>query len=437
MKKSQSARLAMLLAACLVACSGDDNNGTPNPDSGTLDATTDAPPSEGGNPDAKLGDATGDTNQSADGGADAALDAAGPGTDSGIQAGADTGLDVTPAPGIVGLPGYTVTVFATGGMTYSHPDSLELDGTHVWVGYNMGVKSKNGTDAGAPYSSAVVEYNLDGSLAGKSFAVPGHCDGVRVDPATHIVWATSNEDGNPIVMSYDPATGIPTTYTLAAPPGHGGGLDDMAFIDGQFIVVNSNPTPDDAGVFSVPALSAIHVSGTTISFSPILMGDAIAHNFYANTDGALNLSDPDSLSIDDKGNLVLVAQADSQLVVIKNPGGAGADGGADASADGGDGGGAQSVTVYPVATQLDDTVWATKATGVLLVADETANTIYTVHATFTPGTIYTVAPSDSSIPGIVGTVDLAGMPQPGPTFAPVHPIILGLKSPTGLIFVPQ
>jgi hypothetical protein len=187
------------------------------------------------------------------------------------------------------------------------------------------------------------------------------------------------------------------------------------------------------------------------------MGDAIAHNAYLNTDSALSLSDPDSMSIDDQGNLVLVDQADSQILIIKNPGGvggsagdSGADTGVDAAFDGGvdaaldagvdaglDGGGAQSVTVYPVATQLDDTVFATRATGMLLVADETANLIYAVHATFTPGTIYTETPNDSSIPGIVGTIDLRGQPQPAPAYATVAPIILGLKKPTGLLFVPQ
>jgi hypothetical protein len=406
----------LCLTAAAVAC---NDNGSPSQDSGTTgDASIDSPVSEGSTPDAKpVGDAGVDGTVSNESGTDAMPMS----TDGALEGASDSGA----APGVVALPGYTVTIFATGGTTYSHPDSIELDGTHVWVGYNMGVKSKDGTDAGAPYGSTVVEYNLDGSLAGKSFAIPGHCDGVRVDPATHIVWATSNEDGNPILMSYDPSSGTSKTFSFATPPGHGGGLDDLAFINGQLIVADSNPTPNDAGLLLGPALSAIHVSGSTVSFTPVLMGNAMAHNPYSNTDSALSLSDPDSMSIDDKGDLVLVDQADSQILVIKNPG------------SGPDAGGAQSVTVYPVGTQLDDTVWVTKATGMLLVADEVANTIYAVQATFTPGTIFTETPNDSSIPGIVGTIDLAGQPQPGPTYAPVTPVILGLKKPTGLLFVPR
>jgi hypothetical protein len=448
MGKSQAVRFAIIFVATVaVACSSNDTV-TTTPDSGMMsDATTDSPVSEGGMPDAQSGDARNDTTQPADGSSDVKTGegSAETSTDSSMEGGAETGTDASPdtatAPGIVGLPGYTVTVFATGGTMYSHPDSLELDGTHVWVGYNMGVKSKDGTGDTAPFNSMVVEYNLDGTLAGKSFSIPGHCDGVRVNPVTHIVWATSNEDGNPIVMSYDPASGTPTTYTFTNQPGHGGGFDDMAFVNGQFIVADSNPTADDAGIFSVPALSAITVSGSSISFSPVLMGDATAHNPYSSMDSALNLSDPDSMSLDPQGNLLLVDQADSEIVLIRNIGSSldgGAEGGGDSGLDGGDGGNAPApVTVYPVGTQLDDTVWATKATGMLLVADETANTIYAVHATFTPGTLYTETPNDSSIPGIVGTIDLAGQPQPGPTYAPVSPIILGLKKPTGLIFVPQ
>jgi hypothetical protein len=47
---------------------------------------------------------------------------------------------------------------------------------------------------------------------------------------------------------------------------------------------------------------------------------------------------------------------------------------------------------------------------------------------FHPGTIYTEAPSDSSIPGLVGTID--------PTSGQITPVITGLGSPTGISFLP-
>ena len=137
---------------------------------------------------------------------------------------------------------------------------------------------------------------------------------MRVDPATHIVWATSNEDGNPVIESYDPSNGALKNYTFDAPI-HGGGLDDMAFINGQMIVADSAPATDDAGnLIPAPALSEVHVNGSNITFTPVLMGDATAIDLSAPADAgpvALNLTDPDSLSIDDKGRLVLVDQGDS------------------------------------------------------------------------------------------------------------------------------
>ncbi len=48
----------------------------------------------------------------------------------------------------------------------------------------------------------------------RTFAVPGHCDGLRIDPATHKVWASSNEDGNPGLVSIEPASGTITKYSF-------------------------------------------------------------------------------------------------------------------------------------------------------------------------------------------------------------------------------
>ncbi len=390
---------------------GAPDSTSPGPDAAKESATTDAGATDASVSSEAAADSTPAEGAPAEAGsADTASPAIDSGTDSAVDAGMDSGT-----ASLAALPGYTVSVFATGGTAYKGPDSLDLDGNHLWVGYQMGVKSKNGTDSGAPYNSTIVEYNLDGTLAGKSFDISGHADGVRVDPATHVVWATSNEDGNPVMMSFDPATNTSKTYTLPPMP-HGGGIDDLAFIGGKLIVALSAPTGDDAGAYTQPALAQVTVTGNAISLTPLLMGNANSGDITVDSGAVapLSLSDPDSMTVDDKGQLVLVSQADNLLVFIKNPGGTDA--------------GAQSVSKLLVGTQLDDTVWAKSATGYLLVADAIANTIYTIKSNFTPGTVYTETPDDSTIPGIVGTVDLAtGF---------VRPVILGFKKPTGMIFVP-
>ncbi|MDP9033526.1 MAG: hypothetical protein M3O50_01860 [Myxococcota bacterium] len=411
-------------AGLLAAACSDSTSSTPSPtDSGTNDSTT---PSSDGAKESSV----------ADGGIVSDADAAIVVVDSGLEAGnsesgpAETGPAGDAAPdaatdgaveaaaplSVVAIPGYTVSVFATGGTAYKGPDSLELDGAgHLWIGYQMGVVNHDGTDGGGPLVSQVVQYNLDGTLSGKSFPISGHCDGVRVDPVTHLVWATSNEDGNPIIVSWDPTTMTTKNYTLPVMP-HGGGLDDMAFIDGKMFVTLSAPVADDAGLFSAPALAQVHVSGSAITLTPILYDNSSAVILPAADAGPtlLNMADPDSLSIDDKGQLVLIAQGDNQLVFLKNPGGTDA--------------GAQSVTVLPVFTQLDDTVWAKSASGYLLVADANTNTIYTIRSNFTPGTIFTETPNDSTIPGIVGIVDA--------TNGFVKPVVINFGKPTGMIFVP-
>ena len=314
------------------------------------------------------------------------------------------------------LPGYQVTVWAQGTAAYTGPDSIESDGTNIWVGY-QNKTTKDGSNGGAGFVnySTIVKYSLDGKNVIATYSMPGHCDGLRIDPTTKKVWASSNEDGSPHLVSIDPTVtdrvAAVTEYTLVRAAGtadHGGGYDDMAFINGKMFMTASNPQNAEP----VPALEMVTISGATATLTSVLAGDATAIDTTTDAGVALNEVDPDSLSIDDKGRLVLVNQGGNELVFITNPGT-----------------NTQSVKRLPVATQLDDTVWITKAAGQLLVVDGKANTIYAVRTTFTVGSVYTETPDDSSIPGLLATLDL--------TTGNVAPKIIGFKKPTGLLFVPD
>ncbi|HMD01899.1 MAG TPA: hypothetical protein VKG44_02935, partial [Candidatus Baltobacteraceae bacterium] len=82
-----------------------------------------------------------------------------------------------------------------------------------------------------------------------------------------------------------------------------------------------------------------------------------------------------------------------------------------------------------VGTQLEDTVFATNATGTLWITDSAQNAIFIVKSQlFTSGAIWTEAPNDSGVASWVGTLD--------PTTGIVTPQIVGFGSPTGLLFVP-
>jgi hypothetical protein len=312
----------------------------------------------------------------------------------------------SPPDGLAAFPDYKVRIWAKGTTEFSHPDSIERDGTDIWVGY-QNVTAKDGTDG---KSSTVVEYNLRGRVE-RTFSVPGHCDGLRIDPTTHLVWASSNEDGNPGLVSIDPATGTVTSFTFD-PTVHGGGFDDMAFLNGKMFIAASNPTLDALGVNVFPAVDQVTFQGTHVALTPVLQGNASAVDVTTSLPVTLNEVDPDSMSIDPAGDLVLTNQGGSELVFISNPGSA-----------------SQVVTRLGVATQLEDPTWATSADGEFLIVDGTTNTIYSVRAPLVPGTVYTETPDDSSIASMFGTVNLkTGV---------VSPQIIGFKKATGLLFVPD
>jgi hypothetical protein len=337
-----------------------------------------------------------------------------PGDMSGAVADMTRGADLLSMPAsdggvsnVIVEPGYQIKVWAKGTATYYNPDSVDFDGTHIWIGY-QNTTAKDGTDS---KTSTVVEYTLDGQVL-NSWPVPGHCDGLRIDPATKLAWASSNEDGNPRLVSIDPAGTTVKAYQIPMPTVHGGGFDDMAFVNGSMFISASNPTLNNAMVNVFPAVDKVTFAGTNVVLTPVLMGNATATDLTTQMTTTLNEIDPDSMTIDPTGQLVLVNQAGSELVFIKNPGA-----------------GNQAVTRLPVGTQLDDTVWATAAKGRLLLVDAKANTIYSITTKFTPGTIYAETPDDSGINSLLGTVD--------PATGNITPVAIGFGKATGLLFLAQ
>jgi hypothetical protein len=308
---------------------------------------------------------------------------------------------------LAALPGYSVKVWAVPDPRFTNPDSIEVDGNRVWVGY-QNVTSKTGGDG---KSSTVVEYDRHGHVL-RTFSVPGHCDGLRVDPATHKVWASSNEDGNPGLVSIDPATWLVTPYTFS-PTAHGGGFDDMAFVGGKMYIAASNPTLDASGQNVFPAVDLVTIVGTSVMLTPVLMGNGTAIDTMTQKPVTLNEIDPDSMTIDAKGDLVLVNQAGAELVFISNPGTP-----------------SQTVSRTQVGTQLEDTVWIKSASPAsLLLVDGTTNTIYSISTQLNPGTVYTETPDDSGVSSFFGTLDL--------TSGIVKPVAIGFQKATGLALLPD
>ncbi len=310
--------------------------------------------------------------------------------------------------GLAALPGYQVSLFVHGDSSaYTGPDAIIVDNGHVFIDY-QNTTAKDCTDKN---SSTIVEYTMSGTVV-KTFSVPGHSDGMRADPSTHLLWVTSCEDGNAKFVTIDANSGTITPYTIPPSP-HGGGYDDMFFVNGMAFIAASNPTLDTNGNNVFPALDKITLGNGKVNLTPVLMGNASATDLITNTKVTLNEVDPDSMTVDSKGNLILINQGGNEIVYLTNPGTP-----------------QQKVSRLSVGSQLDDTVWATSTQGRLLVSDGTTNNTYWISTSnFTPGTIYTELPDDSGVAGLVGVVS--------PSTGIVSGVAIGFGKPTGMLFVPN
>jgi len=319
-----------------------------------------------------------------------------------------SGWSTVPVLGQTANAPYTLSVFATAPAGLSAPDSIVVRYDHVFVGYG----DNHAPDGSDGLSSQIVEYRMDGSVV-RTYTVLGHNDGLNVDPITHLLWAIQNEDGNTRLEIIDPDTQASRLFFLGTGP-HGGGYDDIAFRGCEAYLSASNPliNPNTA-----PAIVSVHFDGNQVNLDPVLEGDASAVDIPTGSSVQLNLQDPDSMTLDPFGNLVLDSQGDHEIIIVSDPGSA-----------------YQRVLHVPLtwlppagtvaSVEVDDTNFATSSEGFILFADKGLYAVYklTTNA-FAPGTAYTAADGGP----FVGTLDFAtGL---------ITPIVTGVSNPGGLVFV--
>src|SRR5260370_10393342 len=134
------------------------------------------------------------------------------------------------------VPPYEVTVFATGNSTLSATDSIAVVGNHVFVGYGDG-HAPDGSDG---KNSQVVEYRIDNGRVVHVYTVPGHNDGLKLDPTTGLLWALQNEDGNSNLVIINPATGEQKLYAVGT-GSHVRGSPELPFRPRPLSFTSSNP----------------------------------------------------------------------------------------------------------------------------------------------------------------------------------------------------
>jgi hypothetical protein len=302
---------------------------------------------------------------------------------------------------------YQLSVFAKAPTGLSAPDSIAVVGDHVFVGYGDG-HLPDGSDG---LNSQIVEFTMSGTPV-HTYTVPGHSDGLKVDPATHLLWALQNEDANANLVIINSETHQQKLFTFG-PTLHGGGYDDLVFTGCKVFVSASNPANNPN---SGPAIVSVTLSGNMVNIKSVLAGEASAIDIPTDSTVQLNLQDPDSMTLDPLGNIVLDSQGDQQLIIVSNA----------ATPN-------QRVLRLPlsyltsagrVAVETDDTAFVTSTQGFILFADKGLNTVYKISRNaFSPGTAFTAADGGP----FVGTVDF--------TTGVVTPIVTGLTNPGGMMFV--
>jgi hypothetical protein len=316
------------------------------------------------------------------------------------------------AAGVAAQPPYRLSVFAQSANGYSQPDSIVQWRDSVIVGFQNHA-AKDGSDG---KSSTIVEFGPQGNVR-RMFSVPGHNDGLRVI-GDRSLWSLQNEDANPNLVVIDLITGKKTQYGFPASAlAHGGGFDDIAVLDAKVYVSVSNPTVDGAGHNVFPALVRVTLPrhGGNVQVTPVVAGNARATDIPTGATVTLNLTDPDSLTVDPRGNLVLTSQADSELIFVRNP------------ASSQPQVGRLPITSGGAAITVDDTAFAPAVAGAyLLITDVAGDVIYRLDSGafgWEPGTAY----SASDTARIVAALDLdSGV---------LTPVASGFGSPRGLLFV--
>jgi hypothetical protein len=303
-------------------------------------------------------------------------------------------------------------------------------GGNLYVGFQNGVGAQGEVAPSGNLDSTLVEITPTGSVV-KQWDVTGKIDGMGVDSASGQIFATVNEDSKSSLYTISGGTVTHYTYTPSSLP-HLGGTDAVAVANGKILITASAPGTSGKAPASAPAVfvATLNAGANTAAVAPFFADNATATGVNAPNAGkkvTLALTDPDSNAVvpssspDFAGDFMLNSQGDQELIF------------ADASG--------QNLQVLKISQPVDDTAWATSATGTLYTTDSTANTVDTITGPFTPGTAYTSvtpcnannAPSTCPGPGFaansLGTINLK-------TGAISNVPVVGPVAPKGMIFVP-
>ena len=317
----------------------------------------------------------------------------------------------------VAVPPYTLQAFKgvpPAGATKPDDLAVSADGTDLWVGYGNGVDT---TGKGGP--STLVEYDISSGNVLQNLSIPGHLDGLKIDPATNDVWATENEDGNPTLAVIKHTSGKFKIFNFA-PDLLTGGMDDLVFslADPKDVFIVTSSQTD----ITKPVIAQIKgkLKKTDTKLTQFLPGNptSVLNVVTSTVETSDQIGDPDSMTLDPAGELVLDNRSDLSLYIVRDPSAA------------------NPVLRVPLTlggtpVEVNDTIFTTSTFGVsstagaIFITDTKANAIYTLAKPyFPPNEVYTAA----NVVGDVGLVDM--------NTGVVTPVVTGFKGVHGMAFSP-
>ena len=311
----------------------------------------------------------------------------------------------------------------------TQPDDIVTLGGNLYVGFQNGVGSQGEVSSSGNLDSTLAEFTPAGSVV-KQWDVTGKIDGMGADSATGQVIVTVNEDSKSSLYTESGGTVTHYTYTPSLP--NLGGTDAAAVDNGKILISASAPGTSGKAPASAPAVFAVtlNAGAKTAAVAPFFADNATATGVNAPNAGkkvTLALTDPDSNGVvppgspEFAGDFMLNSQGDQELIF------SGASG--------------QNLQVLKISKPVDDTAWATSASGSLYATDAGADTVDAITGSFAPGTAYTAvapcnansAPTNCPAPGYpansLGTINLK-------TGAIGKVALNGPITPKGMIFVP-
>ena len=312
----------------------------------------------------------------------------------------------------------------------TQPDDIVSLGGNLYVGFQNGVGSQGEESGSGNLDSTLLEITPKGSVV-KQWDMRGKIDGMGADAATGQVFASVNEDSKSSLYVESGGTVTHYAYTQSPLP-HMGGTDAISVLNGKILISASAPgtsgkAPKNAAAVYVVTLNASAKTATVAPFFAINASATAANGTSAGQTVTLALTDPDSnlvvpsSSPSFAGDFVLNSQGDLQLIF------------SDASG--------QNLQVLKTSQAVDDTAWATSASGTLYATDSSADAVDAVTGPFKPGTAYTaVAPCNANGAPVtcpapptwpvnsLGTINL--------TTGAVTTVYHGPLTPKGLVFLP-